>query len=430
MALDKERLKAAQAALTIDDELLRETVSAFRIDMRQGLMGDRHSSLRMLRSYVALPTGQEKGEFLALDFGGTNVRVVRILLKGNGEFEVIKKVAKPLVMPGVYNHISASARAEEMFDFIAELVEEAIEGNHDTQYLLGHTFSFPSKQTNIYNARLIIWTKEFATKGVEGEVVNDLLKAALNRKGIPNVEPVAVINDTVAVLLAAAYKQADTYIGSIYATGQNNCYFETFDGQEETPTVINMESGGFNKLVASKYDLQIDETSEKPGEQRLEKMVSGRYLGTLFGHALADVLQNDRPYRFTSIDLSAIVMDEYLDKHVAGVLLEERTGKQFTPIERAQLQELAATVIARSARLVAMTYAGIIRQRAGADEISEQYIAVDGSVYEKMPLVKENVREALKALLGKEASKIHLILENAGSALGAAIAAAMTETKH
>lgn len=430
MALDKERLKAAQAALTIDDELLRETVSAFRIDMRQGLMGDRHSSLRMLRSYVALPTGQEKGEFLALDFGGTNVRVVRILLKGNGAFEVIKKVAKPLVMPGVYNHISASARAEEMFDFIAELVEEAIEGNHDTKYLLGHTFSFPSKQTDIYNARLIIWTKEFATKGVEGEVVNDLLKAALNRKGIPNVEPVAVINDTVAVLLAAAYKQADTYIGSIYATGQNNCYFETFDGQGETPTVINMESGGFNKLVASKYDLQIDEASEKPGEQRLEKMVSGRYLGTLFGHALADVLQNDRPYRFTSIDLSAIVMDEYLDKHVAGVLLEERTGKQFTPIERAQLQELAATVIARSARLVAMTYAGIIRQRAGADEITEQYIAVDGSVYEKMPLVKENVREALNALLGKDAAKIHLILENAGSALGAAIAAAMTETKH
>ena len=140
------------------------------------------------------------------------------------------------------------------------------------KYLLGHTFSFPSSQTNIYNARLIIWTKEFATKGVEGEVVNDLLKSSFQLvKNLTNVEPTAVINDTVAVLLAAAYKLGNVNIGSIYATGHNTCYYETFTGMGKLAMVINMESGGFNKLAINKYDYKLDMESEKPYEQRLEK---------------------------------------------------------------------------------------------------------------------------------------------------------------
>ena len=122
------------------------------------------------------------------------------------------------------------------------MVEEAVDGNRDKKYLLGHTFSFPSSQTNIYNARLIIWTKEFATKGVEGEVVNDLLKAALARKNLTNVEPTAVINDTVAVLLAAAYKLGNVNIGSIYATGHNTCYYETFTGMGKPAMIFSSVS--------------------------------------------------------------------------------------------------------------------------------------------------------------------------------------------
>ena len=87
---------------------------------------------------------------------------------------------------------------------------------------------------------------------------------------------------------------------------------------------------------------------------------------------------------------------------------------------------LAALIIARSARLVAATFAGIVRHRAQGAAIAEQHIAIDGSVYEKMPLVAENLKKALTALLGDDAEKIHIVLENTGSALGAALAAAMT----
>ena len=90
------------------------------------------------------------------------------------------------------------------------------------------------------------------------------------------------------------------------------------------------------------------------------------------------------------------------------------------------MQDLAGVIIARSARLVAATFAGIVRHRAHGAEIKEQHIAIDGSVYEKMPLVAENLKKALDDILGDEAEKIHIVLENTGSALGAALAAAMT----
>ena len=270
MGFDRERFDEIKNAFTLDDNALRKIADDFRADMRAGLAGEKSATLRMLRSYADLPSGKERGSFLALDFGGTNVRALRILLKGDGTYEVLRKVAKPLTVAGVYDYVSADATAEDMFDFLAAIIDEAIAGDRKTKYLLGHTFSFPSQQTNLYNAKLIVWTKEFATRGVEGKVVNDLLKEALVRRGMTNVTPVAVINDTVAVLLAAAYKHEHTYIGSIYATGQNTCYYEEFADGSEQPTVINMESGGFGNLPFSKYDERLDRESKQPGTQRLE----------------------------------------------------------------------------------------------------------------------------------------------------------------
>ena len=428
MAFNKEQFANLIEEFTVKTEQLREIAADFRYDLRLGLKDPDQSSLRMLKSYVGLPTGKETGEYLALDFGGTNLRVLRIKLLGEGKFEVLKKVAKPLKVEGVYDFIGADSTAEEMFDFIAELVDEAVEGDHTTKYLLGHTFSFPSEQTNLYNAKLIIWTKEFATPGVEGKVVNDLLKEALHRQGIDNVEPTAVINDTVAVLLAAAYKQPDIYIGSIYATGHNTCYLEPYADSADAPMILNLESGGFMKLVPSRLDIEFDKASEKPGEQRLEKMVSGRYMGELFGMALAELLdEKGKNYGFTSIDMSNIILDESADKAEVVKIVAAKTGKTIDAADAEMVRELASTLVIRSARLVTASFVGIIWQLAGEGKAPKQHIAVDGSVYEKMPLAKENIVRALSELLGEEASVVDTVLENGGSGLGAAIAAAMSQ---
>ncbi len=142
MAFDKNQFAEIIEEFKIDGPRLHEVAADFRYDLRQGLDDPSASSLRMLKSYVGLPTGEETGEYLALDFGGTNVRVLRIRLDGHGKFEVLKKVAKPLRVEGVYDFVGEGSTAEQQFDFIAELVDEAIEGDHTTKYLLGHTFSF------------------------------------------------------------------------------------------------------------------------------------------------------------------------------------------------------------------------------------------------------------------------------------------------
>ena len=430
MALDRELFQSIIKEFTVDAEQLREIAANFRQDLKLGLNDPEESSLRMLKSYVGLPTGKETGEYLALDFGGTNVRVSRIKLEGSGRFEVTKKVGKPLIVPGAYDYVGVGSTAVEMFDFLAELIDEAIDKDHETKFYLGHTFSFPSKQSNIYNASLIIWTKEFATEGVEGKVVNDLLKEALERRGMDNVEPVSVINDTVAVLLSSAYQQADTYIGSIFATGQNNCYLESSIHDPENVGVggmiLNLESGGFMKLTPNRFDKEFDESSEKPGEQRLEKMVSGRYLGELFGMTLAELFgEKGKKYDFTSIDISSILMDYSVDSDRIIAIIKDKTDKDINSDEAKKIKDLATAIVVRSARIVTATYVGIIWQRAGSGKVNRQYIAVDGSVYEKMPLVKENINRALSELLGEEAEKVHTILDNGGSGLGAALSAAM-----
>ena len=101
MAFDKNQFAEIIEEFKVDGTRLHEVAADFRYDLRKGLENPDESSLRMLKSYVGLPTGEETGEYLALDFGGTNVRVLRIRLDGHGKFEVLKKVAKPLRVEGV-----------------------------------------------------------------------------------------------------------------------------------------------------------------------------------------------------------------------------------------------------------------------------------------------------------------------------------------
>lgn len=430
MAFEERIYQDVLSEFSATGEMIREVAANFRQDLQIGLRDVKSSSMRMLKSYVGLPTGKEKGEYLALDFGGTNVRVLRIRLEGEGRYEIIKRVGEPLIVPGKYDYIGKGSTAVQMFGFLAKLIDDAIDQDHETKFYLGHTFSFPSTQDDLNNARLIIWTKEFATSGVEGEVVNDLLLEALKKRGITNVEPVAVINDTVAVLLSAAYKNPDIYIGSIYATGHNTCYLESSihdpKGFGEGGMILNLECGNFMKLTPNRFDIELDRNSEKPGEQRFEKMVSGRYMGELLGMAVAELLgEKGKKYGFTSVDMSMIISDDSENLDKAAAIIKEKIGRELEFIDIHKIKELTSAIAIRSARLAAASFVGIVWQRAGDGEIVKQHVAVDGSVYEKMPLVKENIARALSELLGEDSGKVDTVLDNGGSGLGAAIAAAM-----
>ena len=419
MDFNKTLYNEIMEALVVDKEYITEAARAFRWDMEQGLKNTEYSSLQMLPSFIGLPEGTETGEFLTLDFGGTNVRATVIRLLGNGRYEQVRRAEKTLVCDE-YNLICAQATCDELFDFLTRIIGEAIAGDKETTYFLGHTLSFGSQQLDINKARLIKWAKEFAVPGVEGQDINALLMKALQKAGYSNVKPVAIINDTVAVQLAAAYQYPDTQIGSIYATGHNTCYMERMPDVGRPACILNMESGGFAKLIPTQWDIELDKQSEQPGRQRLEKMVSGRYMGMLFNQLLMQLFSLDKSPNLSAVDMSAIMEDKSavitLLSDIIGVMDDDLTEK---------VQNLAKAITVRSARLVAATWAGTLWHLAGNDKILPQHIAVDGSVYQHMPYVQENVRRALYEILGEDAAAIEPVLIKDGSSVGAAIAAAV-----
>ena len=190
--------------------------------------------------------------------------------------------------------------------------------------------------------------------------------------------------------------------------------------------ILNLECGNFMKLMPNRFDKEYDERSEKPGEQRFEKMVSGRYMGELLGMAIAELLdEKGKQYDLTSVDMSMMILDESPNLSKASDILMAKIGRELELNDVKKVRELASAIVIRSARLVAASFVAIVWQRAGSGKIAHQHVAVDGSVYEKMPLAKENITKAISELLGEDAAQVDTILDNGGSGLGAAIAAAM-----
>lgn len=421
---------------TVSTQQLENLIELFLYDMREGL-AQRHSSLAMLPSYLSKPSGQEKGIFLALDFGGTNVRALKINLQGNGKYQVLERQDAPLVSADDgYNYIASTATAEQLFDFLAaKLAALATESN---QYVLGHAFSFPCRMSNIEHAELLYWTKELATSGVVGNNIVELLNKAFVRQGIRNIKAAAILNDSISALLAAAYKDTRTDIGSICGTGHNTCYLEPSYMQTAyaKPMYMNMESGNFDKVPQNRYDKVLDKNSDRPGAGRLEKMCSGRYIGELFRLACYDLIDNGvLPQSLSTIslpsaavtgkDMAGLSADSSHNLQAINAWLSQLGWTKSSQEERMYLQNLATLIVQRSARLVAATYAATLRHID--PEFSKQHvIAIDGSLYEKMPGYASKITETLYELLGKNADKIQCKLSKDGSGVGAAVAAATT----
>lgn len=127
------------------------------------------------------PSGHEKGNFLALDMGGTNLRVCEVDLSGGqGEFEITQKEYR---IPDELK----TGTADQLWDFIAEEVRSFVHqrlnaGQTSSKIPLAFTFSYPVHQPCIDRGVLQRWTKDFDVAGVEGSDVVIQLEAALERK--------------------------------------------------------------------------------------------------------------------------------------------------------------------------------------------------------------------------------------------------------
>lgn len=125
------------------------------------------------------PTGNERGRFITLDMGGTNLRVCEVeLTDGKGKHELLQD---KFPMP---EGLKAST-ADKLWGFVAECTAKFISDHRLSSgevLPLSFTFSFPVTQSHINSGILQRWTKGFDVDGVEGQDVVPQLQAAFDER--------------------------------------------------------------------------------------------------------------------------------------------------------------------------------------------------------------------------------------------------------
>ncbi|THV05345.1 hexokinase [Dendrothele bispora CBS 962.96] len=291
--------------LTLDPKTLVELVKAFLDEFRTGLSSYNHPMAMIPTFVTGVPDGTETGTFLALDLGGTNLRVCEVVLKGDKTFSLRQQKYK-------VSDALKTGEAVALFDYLADSVDAFLTShrppeptepdtvNHQQMddvpdfVPLGLTFSFPVEQTALNSGKILTWTKGFSARNAIGNDVVKLLQDAFDRKHM-HVRCVALVNDTVGALLSRAYTGGGCILGSIFGTGTNGAYVEQVANitklgnspavAQGGTMVVNTEWGAFNNsrshLPTTPYDNSLDRTSINPRFQAFEKMISGMYLGEI-----------------------------------------------------------------------------------------------------------------------------------------------------
>jgi hexokinase len=404
----KEFLEDIAAQFAMGPAETRDLMRAFRDMMKKGLSGGR-SCLKMLPTYCDVASGREKGRLVALDFGGTNFRIIDAELLGRGKVRIhaIKKMPIPRAL--------MKGSGERLFDFVAHAVDGFVEGRRlerGERIGLGFTFSFPIRQLGIKRGRLLSWTKGFAAQGVVGRDVVECLEDALKRNGAGKILVRALLNDTVGTLAAGSYADPACDVGAIFGTGTNACYRE-----KRRRMIINIEWGDFSVLTRNEFDIALDRATNNPGRQLMEKMMSGMYIGEL---ARLVIMKAARGGVFTG-DVS-LKKGAFMTEDMASIASVRLRG--VGPGDMKIIRRICALVSRRAARISAAALAAVI---AHIDPIISRrhVIAVDGRLYESYPGFRGEIARTLKEIHPRRHRRIKLTHVKDGSGLGAAVVAAM-----
>ncbi|KAK4464135.1 hexokinase [Cladorrhinum samala] len=449
-----KEIEHLEQLFTIETKKLKEITDHFVNELEKGLSVE-GGSIPMNPTWVmSFPTGYETGTFLALDMGGTNLRVCQITLTDQkSEFDIIQSKYR---LPEELK----TGEADELWEYIADCLMQFIETHHgDVSKLdkipLGFTFSYPATQNYIDEGILQRWTKGFDITGVEGHNVVPMFESALSRRGVP-IKLSALINDTTGTLIASAYTDPKMKIGCIFGTGCNAAYMEDCGSipklahlnlPPETPMAINCEWGAFDNehkvLPRTPYDAKIDSDSPRPGQQAFEKMIAGLYLGEIFRLVMVDLHEKDetrifenqdisklqRPYSLDSSFLSSIEEDPFENLSETADLFRNQLGISPNSAELELIRRTAELIGTRAARLSACGVAAISKKKG----FKECHVGADGSVFNKYPNFKARGAAALREILEwpdktdpNEEDPIEILAAEDGSGVGAALIAALT----
>ena len=410
-------------------ELARGFVEEFKAQIRRGLHHQGPSSLAMIEAFIPKTANFKPGTYLGLDLSGTNFRSVLLSIDGHQRVE-----GEPLVavtrIPTELKQASGSraATSESLFDFVATQIKVFLEneGVSGRQIRVGFTFAFPTKMTGVSSGLLMKWTKTWDVPDLVGSDSVEALESALEKVGLGHLRVNVLLNDTVGTLVLGHFEDRNTLAGGILGTGTN---FAAWLGDMG----FNFESGNFDfgslkARIQTAVDRQLDVESQNPGQQLLEKAVSGRYLGELMRRLMLPhfkALSLQVPDIIASDDLSHVLAD-CGDFPATGAFFDRLGIQGSSPGDRQLARSIAGIVMTRSAQISALVVFALLEYADSALE-REHVITIDGSLFEHAPGYPETMKSLLQQLLGDRSTRVELKLVKDGSGIGAALSSAAVE---
>lgn len=411
----------------------------------RSLKSDQHR-LMMLPSFVdRFPSGDEEGQFFAIDLGGSSLKIVWVSI---AERQVLDKDVRELQIP------------EECYDtdngklmaWVAESCLEMIEHHPVDRVVIGFCYSFACKQNNLDHGEQILWTKRFRGRGLLGENVVQVLRNEFKKKNVDAMIP-ALLNDSVASLVGAQFMASHVKCAVILGTGTNCSYIENTNKINTLPDsyrkhgdymIINTEWGD-GKIPARctvDEDISVDLESANPGHGLFEKMISGLYIGDVVRRILLKLAQSVGVYgghaalnsplavagSFDGATLSAMYHDNSSGLRVVSSIFASKFGiYDLHHFELEAAKSVCTMVAVRSARLCAAAMVAVLSREFENTPSGKVAIAVDGSTFTKFKGYRTLVRNTIDEILDdpSKSERLDILVADGSSVIGAAITAAV-----
>ncbi|KHO01755.1 hexokinase-1 [Metarhizium album ARSEF 1941] len=480
-------LKDAEAALLgpVSGDGLLELSARLRKQFVKRLQTDEQC---MLPSYShQLPLGNECGQYLALDVGGSTLRVAVVELRGRG---MAAEKQSEIISMRSYRIDKDIKDLEGMnfFNWMGQKIAETLaatgqqENSEAKPFPIACAWSFPIEQTSLESGKLLPMGKAFlADRGLLGEDLAGIIKQACKKSGL-HVKLRALLNDSSACLLSRAYSYTSTRFGLILGTGVNLAAYMPVlsvgmkkfgvrpEGwyQEANHVIVNTELGmfGHDILPLTRWDHALIKRHPRPYFQLLEHLVSGMYLGEIVRLALIEAIETTgllggvvprslrSDYSLGTDTISAIESDTSPKLEDAIKVFSDRHPSSYIPTssDLCAIKAISTFVSIRSSALVAtcvytmwdlrldfeQRYVDTLpesspeRERVEADmRLADTTVAFNGSVIENYPGYLENCQRYLDELMESkglpEPRSITLVAAKESSLMGAAVALACVE---
>ncbi|KAL8837167.1 MAG: hypothetical protein Q9170_002628 [Blastenia crenularia] len=424
----------------------------------------------MLPSHnYTLPNGKEQGTYLAMEVGGSTLRVALVDLDGRNRSGQSLRIRR-IVTSTIDNRVR-DLRGVAFFDWIAGRVAEMLSADraaYDHTQLkeplpLGIAWSFPIDQTSVRSGNIIGMGKGFRCTIYKGHDLGDLITQACQRANL-NIRLDAIVNDSSAAVLSRAYIDPSTRLAVILGTGLNaaihlpiSSFHQSKFGAREFPStpdathvLANTELSMFGKAAfpTTRWDNYLNAHHILPDYQPMEYLLAGGYLGEIVRLIIVEAVETAGlfngilpsslaiPFTLETRILASIEADKYPSLSPSCKLFQEACSlsTQPTPAEMYFIRQIILSVSRRSQGYFTAAIHALSALLHETDsenlrnELDHICIGCDGSVINKYPGYMEKCQALLDELMRIEGQgRKRVVLESAGESavLGAGVAVAM-----